>query len=147
MGREEGTENWGATPRLATPGDRAVGPAALVGEVAKLLTTDCKTLGWVAACDCTAALCCRFCSDGATESMSLGCLEADSWPRDEPLRGAEARVVTRRGAGDVARGAEVLNIGGEGAGVTTESGDCGGRGVRVRRTGLETASELLWASS
>lgn len=145
MGRVEGTENWGATPRLARPGDRAVGPAALVGEVAKLLTTDCKTLGWVAACDCTAALCCRFCSDGAAASKSLGCLEADIWPRDESLRGAEAGVVTRRGAGDVTRGDDVLNIGGEGAGVTTESGDCRGRGVRV--PGLEPASELLWASS
>jgi len=118
-----------------------------VGEVAKLLTTDCKTLGWVAACDCTAALCCRSCSDGNAVSMSLGCLEADDWPRDEPLRGCEASEVTRRGAGDVTRGDDVVNIGGDGAEVTTVSGDCGGRGVNVRGPGLETDSELLWASS
>ena len=75
--------------------------------------------------------------------MSFGCLEADDLPRDEPLRGCEASEVTRRGAGDVTRGDDVVNIGGEGAEVTTDSGDCGGRGVRVRGPDLETASELL----
>ena len=104
------------------------GPAALVGEVAKLLTTDCKTLGWVAACECTAALCCRFCSDGAASLMSFGCLEADTgWD----LGGSEARVVTRRGAGVVTRGGEEVSIGREVAGVTEGSGDTEGPGLEA----------------
>ena len=130
MGRVEGAGTR-PTPRLPSPEARAgfpsrglvVGPAALVGEVAKLLTTDCKTLGWVAACDCTAALCCRFCSDGAAALMNLGCLGADTgWARGKLLGDSEARVVTRRGAGVVTRGDEVVNIGGEGAGVTIGGG-------------------------
>lgn len=71
--------------------------------------------------------------------MNLGCLGADTgWARGKLLGASEAKVVTSRGAGVVIRGDDVVNIGTEGAGVTT------GGGVGP---GLEAAwPELLWAS-
>lgn len=55
--------------------------------------------------------------------MNLGCLGADTgWTRAKLLGASEAKVVTRRGDGVVTRGVEVVNIGGEGAGVSIRGG-------------------------
>lgn len=70
--------------------------------------------------------------------MNLGCLDT-GWTRGKLLGASEAKVVTSRGAGVVTRGDEVVNIGGEGAGVTTGGGV--GPGLDVAWPGL------LWASS
>ena len=142
MGRETEPANTtlpgpGDSPGFPSPGPGA-GRAAIVGEVAKLLTTDCKTLGCVAAADCTAVPLCRFCSEGAEERRSFGCLDADiGCLGDKPLGDSDGNVVTSTD------GAGVVIILGAGARLTTGPGDCRAREADVSGAGLGTPGPEL----